>query len=382
MKNTKFSEAKNRFMLNGSFKKKGYDWWWHSLTAVNEETGEQKPFFFEYFCMNPGLGGKAPVFGQLPENKKKGVRPSYLMIKAGCWGHDHKVQLHRFFGWDDVKIKKGRGFKVQAADCYCDEHTMRGSIHVDPEEAKSHPEWMCDGGDISWDIKIEPQITFDVGYGTSELFLALKAFDMYWHAQGIKTYYTGTITVDGVRYKVEPETCNGYEDKNWGRDFTTPWVWLSSWDITSNITGEKLPDTAFEVGGGRPVVFRIPLNRKLLGTLFYKGKETQFNFSKFWTLSTTKFSYDETDTQILWHVHQTTARHVLDTEIQCDKADMLLVNYEDPVGEKRFGTLWNGGNGWGNLKFYKKRCFGLLGKKLIDDMSIKRVGCEYGEYDY
>ena len=27
-------------MLTGKYRQKGYDWWWHSLTAINEETGE------------------------------------------------------------------------------------------------------------------------------------------------------------------------------------------------------------------------------------------------------------------------------------------------------------------------------------------------------
>ena len=37
------------YMLRGPLAKKGYDWWWHSLTAYNKETGEEKPFFIEYY---------------------------------------------------------------------------------------------------------------------------------------------------------------------------------------------------------------------------------------------------------------------------------------------------------------------------------------------
>ena len=47
-------------------------------------------------------------------------------------------------------------------------------------------------------------------------------------------------TYNGEKFKVTPETCYGYSDKNWGRGFTSPWVWLSSCNITSNITGKKL----------------------------------------------------------------------------------------------------------------------------------------------
>ena len=88
---------RNEMMLNGSFARQGYDWWWHSFTAINEKTGEEKPFFIEFFVCNPALRGDAPVLGQAEENKAAGKKPSYLMVKAGWWGEDAS-QLHRFFG--------------------------------------------------------------------------------------------------------------------------------------------------------------------------------------------------------------------------------------------------------------------------------------------
>ena len=80
-----------------------------------------------------------------------------------------------------------------------------------------------------------------------------------------------------------PATCYGYADKNWGADFTSPWVWLASSNLTSNLTGKRLGNSAFEIGGGRPKAFGIALERKLLGQLVYKGKPYEFNFSKPWT---------------------------------------------------------------------------------------------------
>ena len=53
--------------LFGGQAKCGYDWWWHSLTARHAETGEEKPFFIEFFVCNPAHGTDEPVFGQLPE---------------------------------------------------------------------------------------------------------------------------------------------------------------------------------------------------------------------------------------------------------------------------------------------------------------------------
>ena len=92
-------------MLRGPLRKKGYDWWWHSFTAQDAQTGEDKAFFVEFFLCNPALAedkegpGSGPILGQLSENKAAGQKPSYVMVKAGCWGEDH-CQLHRFFAWD------------------------------------------------------------------------------------------------------------------------------------------------------------------------------------------------------------------------------------------------------------------------------------------
>ena len=72
-------------------------------------------------------------------------------------------------------------------------------------------------------------------------------------------------------------------------------------------------------------------------------------------------------------------RHsVMETEVRCHKKDMLLVNYEDPDGRKRHNRLWNGGNGTGRVKLYHKTGGGL---QLVDDMDVRHIGCEYGEFD-
>ena len=211
---------RNACQLFGGQAKCGYDWWWHSFTAHHAATGEEKPFFAEFFLCNPASGGKEPIFGQLPENKKEGVRPSYLMVKLGCWGEDG-CQLHRFFGWDDVKLDMGVPFSVKAGDCELTETHLSASAKISCEEAAAHPEWMCDAGEISMDLKISKKIAFNVGYGAGAIFRKLQLFEMFWHAEGMKSEYEGTITFNGETYIVKPENCFGYADKNWGKDFTS-----------------------------------------------------------------------------------------------------------------------------------------------------------------
>ncbi len=372
----KKDSKRNECMLTGKFSRRGYDWWWHSFTAKSLHTGKEVPFFVEYFVCNPSLAENEPVLGQKKDNKASGKKPSYLMVKAGCWG-ENKKQLHRFFSWKDVKLHYKAPYSLSAGDCFASDCELRGSINISEEEAKTHPEWMCDAGQMKWNLTLNKEVAFNVGYGASSLFRALKAFEMYWHAEGMKTKVSGSITLDGEDYTVIPETSYGYSDKNWGCGFTSPWVWLSSNDLTSNISGKKLEDSVFDIGGGRPKVFGIALERKLLSAFWYEGKEYEFNFSKFWTGTKTKFSSEETEDEIIWYVEQENNHAVMETHVRCFKKDMLWVNYEDPDGNKRFTKLWNGGNGTGNIKLYRKH-----GKKreLIDDISAGHIGCEYGEF--
>ncbi len=360
--------SRNQHMLTGRFRKKGYDWWWHSFTAYHEKTGQPRPFFLEFFTCNPAYGGDAPRFGQL------GDTPSYIMVKCGTWGED-ACQLHRFFGWNQAKVASGVPFSVTAGDCYLDETASRGCVEV--TQAEDHPEWMCGNGCIRWELKIDKQVAFHVGYGTGALLRALKAFEMYWHAEGMKTAYSGWVELNGERYLVRPEDCYGYADKNWGADFTSPWVWLSSNNLTSKLTGKQLKNSVFDIGGGCPRVFGIPLNRILLSDFWYEGKSYEFNFSKFWHLTHTCFDCRETDAQILWHVEQWNVKGKMVTDISCEKKDMLLVNYEAPNGKKRHNRLWNGGNGRGTVKLYRKRGRAM---ELVDELLVENAGCEYGEY--
>ena len=197
---------------------------------------------------------------------------------------------------------------------------------------------------------------------------------MFWHAEGIKTEYSGTIWLDGEEYEVIPEKSYGYADKNWGGDFTSPWLWISSCNLTSLKTGKKLENSVFDIGGGRPKVGPVALKRKLLSAFWYEGQCYEFNFSKFWTFTRTKFDCRETDTQIIWHVDQKTWRNRMVTDLVCEKKDMLLINYEAPNGKKLHNRLWNGGNGKGRVRLYRDG-------KLVDEILVKNAGCEYGEFD-
>ncbi len=137
-------------------------------------------------------------------------------------------------------------------------------------------------------------------------------------------------------------------------------------------------NSVFDIGGGRPKIYFVPLDRRLLGVFYYEGKEYDFNFSKLHLHVKTDFSFKETDTEVIWHVRQENIKAVMETEVHGLKKDMLFINYESPDGKKNHNHLWNGGNGTGLIKLYDKEGDNKL--VLVDEIEATHIGREYGEY--
>lgn len=365
--------GKNQFMLKGKLAKKGYDWWWHSFVGINKETSKEKAFFIEYYIVNPALGGTEPIFGQLEQNKKKGIKPSYVMIKAGCWG-DNAKQIHNFFGIDKLQCNEQK-LELSVEHNYLSEKFIKGSVNLTKEECNNHPEYMSDYGSMSWELKVNKKISYDVGYGTSPIVRKLNAFEMFWHVEGMKTEYDGVVIIDGEEYEVIPEKSYGYADKNWGSNYTSPWVWVNSNNLTSKITGKQLLNSSFDAGGGKPKAFGISFNRKILISMYYEGKNYEYNFSKPWLRSKVDFDKKEDENYIYLKIKASNRESILEANFRCKKDGMIFINYEAPDGTKLHNKLWNGGNAEGNIRLINKHT-----NEIIDDIICENGGFEYGEY--
>jgi len=362
---------RNRYMLSGPLAHEGYDWWWHNFTARHETTGEEKAFFIEYFVCNPALAADKALFGG------DGTRPSYGMVKVGCWGPDAR-QLHSFFGMKQVDIAPGDALSIRMGHNVVTETAMSGSCRISLQEAAAHPEWMSDAGSMRWQLSIDKQIHYSVGYGASAPARTLNLFEMYWHAEGIKTQYTGWVELDGERYIVTPETSFGYADKNWGGNFTSPWLWIASCDLVSKATGKRLDNSALEIGGGRPKVLGVALDKRLLAYLAYEGTGYDFNFSKPWQGSSVTFGFTEDGAQNRWSVIAKNRATQMEVDLACPRDEMLLMRYQSPDGARRHNRLWNGGTGTGEIRLFSRKGNDLAP---IDTITMAHVGCEYGEYD-
>lgn len=198
---------------------------------------------------------------------------------------------------------------------------------------------------------------------------------MYWHVGGMVCEFEGWVEYLGEKFIVKPETSYGYQDKNWGKDYTNPWIWLNCNNFISAATNEKV-DASLDIGGGCPVVAGIPLKRKILTAFYYKGSLIEFNFSKFWKSTRQTFKSWEDEENIYWEVTSESKKWRIEVSFKCAKSQMLLVHYENPAGEKNHNKLWNGGHASGTVRLFHK------GKteSLVDELVGTYGGCEYGEY--
>ena len=369
---------RDRFMLRGKLAEQGYDCWRQFFTGHNAATGEEKSFFLCFFAINPALGTDSAILGQSEETQSKGIKPSYLMVKAGVWGEDPR-QLNRFFPWKEVSMNEGAPFSISADNCFLSETRSLGRVCLRPEEVKAHPEWMSDAGDLIWDLHIDKKIAFNIGYGAGKAMRDQEALQMLWHAEGMKTAYEGRVVYNGQVYMVRPETSFGYADKNWGSDFTRPWIWLASNDLTSKISGDKLSNSAFAIGGGKPKIGNLEVENGLLGAIWHEGEAYQFNFSHVWTLTKTRYKVKVGKDYIRWRMIQETPLSKMYTDIQCPRKNMVQLSYETPGGQIRHDKFWCGGTGTGSIKLYRKSLKKDWKWELVDEIEAAHVGCEYGD---
>jgi tocopherol cyclase len=353
----------------------GYDWWWHSFVGRSRTTGKQQPFFIEYYVINPGLGGPLPILGQDPANKAAGRRPSYAMIKAGTWAENASAEINNYYGIADLDAAI-EYMDVRIGPNTASEVHLTGAVFMSAATAAAHPEYMSDAGEMEWDLTVDKTLTYSVGYATSDIVRNLNAFQMFWHVQGMKAEYAGTVTFNGEVFDVIPGQSYGYQDKNWGNDLTNPWIWLNCNNFKSATTGKALPMTSLDVGGGEPVAFGIPLGRKVLVAFHHDNTMYEWNFTK--ELQWQSAVVTESSTSLRWQISAEDLSNKIVIDFSAPKSRSLKVDYENPRGEKKHNNLWNSGWASGTVTLYSRAWWG--GWRKIDTFVGSMGGAEYGQY--
>ena len=73
-------------------------------------------------------------------------------MKVGTWGKDAK-QIHEFYPINQFNCAPD-SLKITVGECVLTETHMTGKCSATTEEVKKHPEWMCDAGEMTWDIQL------------------------------------------------------------------------------------------------------------------------------------------------------------------------------------------------------------------------------------
>ena len=366
---------RNSCMLQGSLAKKGYIRWFHSFTGIQEETGESRTFFIDYFIINPALGCEQPVLGQHPYFKKRGMRPSYVMVKAGIFPGENGEAGRQFNAFYPISSLKATGspLVMQIEECFYSENHITGFVEVSPEEAR-HRSFLSNAGWMEWDLEVHKAVACHTGILSGAFFRAVKGLESFWHGEGIRSFFRGTVTLNGTAYQISPDTSYGYADKHWGRSFVSPLFQFASCKITGARTDRELKHTVLAVNGCCPRFLCFPLRRRLMIQLTYMGEDYEFGFVKPFLFSKQKWEVKETNKRFIWHITEKNTTAVIRISCSCTKEQLMRLRYETPEGQRLKSPLWSGSAGTGTVQLYRRE---KGGKELIDTLKLENGVCRW-----
>lgn len=364
--------TRNSYMLRGSLAKKGYMRWWHSFSGVQPDTGETRTFFIEIFIMNPGLGGSMPVLGQHPYYKRRGIKPSYIMLNAGVFPDENGNEGRQFHAFYPISALRATASPLtmqiegnESGACLYSEDKLSGFIDVTRGEARRRS-LMTDAGCMKWEVEVRKAVSCHTGFLGGKLVQALRALDSYWHGEGIRSFFSGNVTLDGVSYEIIPDLSYGYADKHWGRSFNRPWLQFTCGKLGSQRTDGELRHSVLALNGFYPRFLMFPLKHRLMLQLTYRGEDFDFNRCK--------WEAKETGRRFIWRILAKNKTAVIKISGSCKKEEMMHLRYEDPDGRKSKLPLWAGSLGVGTVQIYRKIPGG---RELLDTLTLENALCIY-----
>lgn len=297
-----------------------YEWWWHHMTAYNKKTGKPKSFFIEFFLME----GK------------------YGMLKIGCWAqnfHQKNKQISVFFKPEECFASKKqmnvKFFKNEITFANASNNRLNG--HIVQKEIPSRKNLYSDKGTVSFHILVHKF----KNYKTTNIYFPTKLIPMYWYIGGLYTEFSGEIIWDDQTYEFIPKLSFGYQDKNWGYNYSQPWLWLQSSCILYN--NEIIPKAAFACGGCTPSRWNLLGHHVIFTCSIPKIFSFEINFTK---LKFDQYKF-EWRNKSRWMLTIKNKSHDIVIDIQCPQYGITEIHYETPKGELR--NVSNSGIGKGTL---------------------------------
>lgn len=366
---------RNAYMLCGSLAKRGYLRWWHSFRGVSRETGTARSFFVEYLILNP-----------VPGKPRKGHKPapSYVRVTAGSYPVEDPslpgIRLCSYYPISAARYARKPLF-FQVEENRLSEYRISGFVDVTAQEVRKSQS--SEAGVMEWDLEMNKSLSCHTGIIASPLFCALNALDSFFHGEGIRTEYRGSVVLNGENFDVTPEESFGYADKHWGSNYNRPWLQLSSCCLYSQRFGRLLKNSALAVDGCCPRFLFFHLKPRLMLQLTYRGEDFCFSFARPFTLSRLKWCTRENRKRFSWQVKAQNINSVVKLSMECPKDAMLFLNYDNP-GDAPAGTgktrppLWSGGEGLGAIDLYRITADG---REWVDTLTIRHALCEFQRAD-
>ena len=373
----------SRWKPHSALKKNGIVWVRYVFIGIDALSGAEQLFFVEWEMLNAGLSPNESVLGFKPRTaiseddlqyalagteaafnlrSESILTPSYVAVRAGTFG----VKPQQICSYYALKDAAG-GFRISpvtVGNCSFDDGKISGALSCTLKEHISHPEYFCDAGEISWNLRFEIQKQFSVGY---------KKSSDRWVPAGVRTAFSGSITLDGHEFSVLPKKSYGYIDIHFLRTFPAPYFHISSSNLTSRISGKALFNSSFTVQG----VFEdsLALALELEDTdIALEAKKRSASEKILWDC--TEMPADEEGERLHWSVSADTKKWVIDIDIVCHTSKLFVRNIELPEGNRKVLKLLAGGSGTGEIKLYRH-----IGKDLeiIEDAHVAFALCEFGQ---
>ena len=381
---TKKNIKDSKYGLSGSSKKSGVNFWRSFFTAYEKNSATEQLFFLELELLNPALSPAEPLLGFKPRvtiteedlqytlagtlaakdlKSENIVQPSYVAVRFGTLGAEAK-QLCSYHCIKNVRFSS-KPFTIQMDNKIFGEDCLSGYINISEEEYQKHPEYFCDRGFASWNLKYEVMRDMGEGY---------KNKTDRWFPYGIKTNFSGMISFDGADYIVEPRKCMGYMDRYWGKSFPYDWFHISSASLTSIISGRVLQNSFFSIQG----VFEDKL--AFMGSfedsdIVFPANLSKRQYSCVWDCIQTPESEDPDENKLHWSVSINNKLWVLDIDVYCRLKDLSTRVLELPEGNRKVLRVLQGATGTGEIKLFKKNRNTL---EQIEYANITKTVCEFG----
>ena len=174
MGGTKKSIKYSRYGLSGTSKKIGVNFWRCFFTAFEKNSAAEQLFFLELEMINPAMSPSEPLLGFKPrititeddlqyalagttsasELKSENiVQPSYVVVRFGTLGAAPK-QICAYHSLKGMKFSN-KPFTIQMDNKIFGEDQLSGFINITEDDFQKHPEYLCDRGYASWNLKYE-----------------------------------------------------------------------------------------------------------------------------------------------------------------------------------------------------------------------------------